>query len=462
MCKKIALLKMQNQNSFLKLSLVICFMMACFNSFGQHQHFIYLQQEPAASFYVKYQGQIYRSSAQGYLILSKIPKGEMVFYMGLGVGSQQELKFILDSVSSDKGFLIKKFGDKGWGLFDLQQTTVVYAIQQPRADVVNGSKIFADTAVNDAFGNMLSDITKDTTVKYVTVKKSEVMPVQAVASTLTGKTTSDTVNTIKPNANNESGDTVTRRNVQNDILLLGREEKAGFIALIFSVPIGQKTDTVVAEIDHSVNEKAIDKSILPKKSKGNRIAIIDANMIDTLQTSTISVGANSDSAVSKVLLVHDTIQEVIIQQDAQQSNKQQVQMDTLHVQSDELIVPAVKDVLPEQRDSLKTKSASLPSSSKDCKQVADDDVFIRLRKKMAGRRTEAQMIEEVIKGCKQTCYTTLQIGQLSGLLMSDEMRYRFFDAALKCVVDPGAYASLGKYIQDPYYKKRFDALIPNP
>jgi hypothetical protein len=42
------------------------------------------------------------------------------------------------------------------------------------------------------------------------------------------------------------------------------------------------------------------------------------------------------------------------------------------------------------------------------------------------------------------------------------MRYRFFDASLKFVSDPSQFSSLGKLIQDPYFKKRFEALVPNP
>jgi hypothetical protein len=48
------------------------------------------------------------------------------------------------------------------------------------------------------------------------------------------------------------------------------------------------------------------------------------------------------------------------------------------------------------------------------------------------------------------------------LFLSDEMKYRFFDAAVRYVSDLQEFPTLGNQIRDPYYRKRFDALMPNP
>ena len=50
---------------------------------------------------------------------------------------------------------------------------------------------------------------------------------------------------------------------------------------------------------------------------------------------------------------------------------------------------------------------------------------------------------------------------MSALFLTDEGRYRFFDAALPFVTDYGNFKSLGETINDEYYKRRFIALLPN-
>lgn len=426
--------------------------------YAQHQHFIYLQHEQSAAFYVKFQGQVYRSSAQGYLILSKIPKGPCFFSLGMDMAGQQEVKFSFDSISGDRGFLIKNFGDKGWGLFDLQQASIQYASQTPKTDNLTGSKIYSDTAVNDAFGNMLSDVTKDTTVKYVALKKAEIKkdtivdikPKEVMVSSASGVVGTDS---------KSQPDLVTEKRSLSMIRLLRKEKKTGHDTFIFLIMNAGKSDTVLVEILHaadSIKKEDIDmrssQLLYEQGKKEVQLVQTDQNRV------------NTDHSGDKLLLPKDSLLSVDSIEISRVVNKESVKVsnDSSLAITTEAIVPVVSDSVLVKPHSFSLSSRGVTSLATPCKRVADEEIFIRLRRKMAGRRTEEQMMEEAIKGFKQTCFTTAQIGQLSGMFMGDEMRYRFFDAAHQYVSDPGQFSSLGKYIQDATYKKRFEELIFKP
>jgi hypothetical protein len=396
---------------------------------AQHQHFIYLQHEQSVPFYVKYQGKIYRSSSQGYLIISKIPKGRMNLYLGLEKSDQSELSFSFEGIDSDRGFLIKNFGDKGWVLYDLQQATLCYPDQLEQKDPVSASKIFSDTAINDAFGNMLAGVTKDTTVKYVAIKKKEIVD-----------------SSFDKSINTPS------------VIFIGKQENLGSDVFTFLVALKSGRDTVGVEIE-----------------KGGNLAIRDSSLVsekkDTIIKATHKkpILSKNDKLISDSILTKKIFFDEILISDLPPERTKGGGRDTMIQVSDsikslvqEVVVPVAVDSVVVLKDSAASASAVKIVLKADCRRVADEDMFIRVRKKMAGKRSEDQMIEEALKGYKQACFTTQQIAQLSGMFITDEMRYRFFDASFKYVSDPGLYSSLGKYIQDPYYKKRFEALLPNP
>ena len=79
---------------------------------------------------------------------------------------------------------------------------------------------------------------------------------------------------------------------------------------------------------------------------------------------------------------------------------------------------------------------------------------------MAQQSKDEEMVTEAQKFFKNMCFTTEQIRNLGALFLSEEGRYRFYDAALKSVLDPQHFSSLENTILTPYYKKRFQALIP--
>ena len=70
----------------------------------------------------------------------------------------------------------------------------------------------------------------------------------------------------------------------------------------------------------------------------------------------------------------------------------------------------------------------------DCKAVASDDDFLKLRKKMAAEDNDDDMITLAKKVFKAKCFTVEQVKNLSVLFLKDAGRYAFFDMTYPFVV----------------------------
>ena len=99
------------------------------------------------------------------------------------------------------------------------------------------------------------------------------------------------------------------------------------------------------------------------------------------------------------------------------------------------------------------------AKSNNCKAVANDDDFFKLRKKMAAGSNDNNMIAEASKAFKTKCFSTLQIRNLSALFLNDEYKYKFLDAAFQRVSDAENFASLETVLKDDYYINRFKAML---
>jgi hypothetical protein len=117
---------------------------------------------------------------------------------------------------------------------------------------------------------------------------------------------------------------------------------------------------------------------------------------------------------------------------------------------------------PVKEDSLSQKLekvAAVKPVSNQCPSVADDNDFLKLRKRMAAETTDDGMITEAKKVLKTKCFTTTQIKNLGMLFLNDEGKYRFFDAAYPYAADPGNYPTLETELKDTYYINRFKAML---
>ncbi|HLO79852.1 MAG TPA: hypothetical protein VK166_02775, partial [Chitinophagaceae bacterium] len=105
---------------------------------SQHYHFIYIQGDNQQTFYLKKSGELISSSATGFVILPKLQAGTHQFTIGFPKNQWPEYEFQIEIKSNDRGFTLKNFEDKGWGLFDLQTLEVIMGkkIDPPKVQAV--------------------------------------------------------------------------------------------------------------------------------------------------------------------------------------------------------------------------------------------------------------------------------------------------------------------------------------
>jgi len=166
--------------------------------FSQRTNFVYLQTEPAQAFQVKMNGVSYTSSQSGYLILSKLVDTSYHIEVSFPSNKWPSQFFHLVVNQMDRGYLLKDFGDKGWGLMDWRSLAVQYSKSPVETKAVPA------TAIEDStdFATLLSLASGDpslrarTEVKIDSVQKPVVI-VPAQSSSLKDTIASEPLLPIK-------------------------------------------------------------------------------------------------------------------------------------------------------------------------------------------------------------------------------------------------------------------------
>ncbi len=397
-----------------------CFVIATGSVKAQLNHYIYLQTDSHQVFYIKYNNRIYSSTTSGYIILAQLKEGPVSFQLGFPKSNLPEQKFECTIATNDKGYLIKNFNDKGWGLFDLQTSDIIYAKGNEAITPVVPENNNTAPSSNDPFANMLSKVTQDSTVKNVTVQKIE-KPVVV-----------DTPKTAPPPVVVSQPVTVKKDSVQ-------------------AAPVPPPTVTPDSQVEWSAPQKSVIRKIKAYESTEGKDLVFEVmnekGMLDTVR-----------------LFIAKEKEIIVPEPEKKESSETLLMKDTMPVQKAEIKAPVTPEVkqepvtITEKPVEIKREPAIVPNSN--CKAEASEDDFIKLRRKMASQSKDQSMVAEAVKVFKNKCFSTLQIRSLSALFISDEWRYRFYDAAMPFVTDFTNFKKLEDTISDDYYKKRFLALLP--
>jgi len=101
-------------------------------AFAQKVYFVYLESESQQPFFAKLRDKTYPSSASGYVILSNLRDSSYTITIGFPSDKWPEQQFTVPTRAKDRGFLLKNFGEKGWGLFDLQTLSIQMSDGPPK------------------------------------------------------------------------------------------------------------------------------------------------------------------------------------------------------------------------------------------------------------------------------------------------------------------------------------------
>src|SRR5688572_24713320 len=140
----------------------LCFIFCLFLTSGvvaQHHHYLYIQSEPPQAFYLKVGSEVTNSNAGGFLNLPKIHDTAINFVICFPGDLYPAYKFSTVSIKKDKGFSLKNFGEKGWGLFDIQSLEVVMGERSGTDDKKMES--FSPPLTHDAFTTILAAVIDD-------------------------------------------------------------------------------------------------------------------------------------------------------------------------------------------------------------------------------------------------------------------------------------------------------------
>ncbi len=419
---------------------------------AQLNHFIYLQTEGKQPFYAKLDKKVMSSSAAGYLIIPKLTDGTYNISIGFAKNEDPEQNYVCTIDNKDAGYLVKNFGDKGWGLFNLQTLEVVMAGSQKQPDI-------AKTEKTDAFSAMLSDVVNDPTIKQaekpVETKPAETKKVMEEKLSVPDVVPAPVQSTeakepVKSSTTNRSIITRKESNTDGEGTIAVYIDKTGDLQDTIRIFIpAEKNVSLTSEpvvVKEAVKEEVPKQQVQPDVSnttvienapaivKDDTIAKMQAVSPETVSTNTTDKKEDDKKFLPIEMPKRDTI-----------------------VAENPVAGFANADSKASEKSAV--SEIKVPMINSDCKNVATDEDFLKLRKKMAGVDDEEEMVSIAGKVFKTRCFTTSQVKNLSVLFLKDAGKYKFFDLAYQYVSDSHNFDTLENQLTDTYYISRFKAML---
>ncbi len=423
---------------YLKYGLFFISLFFSLNLKAQQNHFIYIQTDNNQPFYLKLDKNVHSSTASGYMIIPKLKTGSYALVIGFPKNEWPEQKVSCSINDKDLGYLFKNFGDKGWGLFNLQSLTVLMAEDNEKNTAV------AVSFKSDAFSNMLSIVVNDSTIKQNEPAKEE-----------TKKPFVEVVNVEEP--------PVTVKPAKDKPVEIKKPVED--VVKVAERPISikpEKDKVVKIQKPAMVADQAlISKKLTKKTTDGIEMVYIDA---DDGNQDTVNIFIPVDKEIAETssnsattIKTKDTARKktVSVSVPIEEKKKDSKFLEIEFPNPNSTVKETKADTLVQQ---------SIPKSPviiSDCKSFATNDDFLKLRKKMAAVDIPEDMISIAKKIFKSKCFTAEQVKNLSVLFLKDSVKYDFFDAVYPFVSDPQNFETLESQLADSYYIKRFKVMIKN-
>lgn len=432
---------------------------------AQQNHFIYIQTENKQPFYVKLDKNIYSSSASGYVLIAKLKDG--VYKLGIGFPKSEwaEQSLVCTVDKTDNGFLLKNFGDKGWGLFNLQTSNVVMAgesVKVEKIEMINKT---------DAFSTMLSTVVNDSTIRQTeVVKEVKKEPVTEQPVMVNANDTQSVKEAVEPIVAKTDATEAVKEPIKEKMTLeeakeiLKRSELEKVAASQAKTETSPKTSVEEKENALSI----ISRSLINNNADGTEMVFVD-DINGKKDTIRLFIPADKNAKEEKQQAV-ETVK--AIEKPQEPAKNEEKATETKFI---ELEVPkADKNVVTNKPAENKMSAAKTeavnkamvesdiqkpPMINSDCKTVATQDDFLKLRKKMVAEDNEEDMVSIAKKSFKAKCYTVEQVKNLSVLFLKDAGKYAFFDMAYPFVSDSHNFSALQNQLSESYYISRFEAMI---
>ena len=390
----------------------VCFLIAVTQA--QQHHFIYIQTENKQPFYVKLDKKIFTSTIFGYLIIPKLKDGKLNISIGFPKDEWPVQNIEFEMPNKDQGFLLKNFGTKGWGLFNMQNLNIVMATSYS-----NPLEAYNKNTEGDEFSTLLSTVVKDPSIKSTDQ-----------TSTINIKTKPPVSPTLKINSQSSKNDSNQANLIENQnvyIQKLSQLNTGNSITITYIIKSQLNNDTILINLDNLEDN------------------ITNHTLKDSIPTSTLS---NLKIDSSKNFPLNPTNNQVKLQNnDNQQSNI----IDTTFANKSETVISSNPN-----NQVIETKQAI---NNSNCTNQASEDDFLKLRKRMAAEQNEESMLKLAKKQFKAKCFSTEQVKNLANLFLNDKGKYSFLDTAYPFVSDSYNFPTVQIILIDEYYISRFKAMI---
>ena len=473
-------------------------------AFSQKEYFIYLQSEAEQPFFVRLEDKSFNSSPAGYLILSKLKDTTHTLIVGFPGNKWPEQRFSVAIGARDHGFLLKNFGEKGWGLFNLQTMDVKMAAGNAASKKKNGG----NSATVSLFTEILSKAANDPSLKEepefaVAMQKTE--PVKAVNITQAEPkatveqpklpdTSAKKEMLVAKQVAMETGDQPASKTqdspMQNKNDSLGKSKENNVneksVAVVEEKPkeeIAAKDDVITKEnTDKKENNQSLDSAktvVLNNAGNASQSRPVvsestgDAGKKEEVQTKNETIAVDPGRAAPS----KDYERSEVIRKSERSTTDgfgltfidkiADFRQDTI-----EIFIPNPKSILVENRkapaddkkfldirESDGNKSVQQSAGKAECTSVASENDFFRLRKKMAGEKESESMINEAKKEFKTKCFTVDQIRNLGNLFFNEAGKFQFYEVAYSSSTDKDGFVVLQSELKDPYFVHRFKNLV---
>jgi len=360
-----------------KFFLVAIILLGVFSS-SRAQHYFFIEADNQQAFYIKKSDSIYSSSANGFLIIPRNIEKTFSITVGFPMNKYPELHFKLEDMDRDKGFQLKNFQEKGWGLFDRASLLV---IMQSAAEikVVESNENKPQLEGGD-FANMLSEATNDKTLlaKGKTAlktapknKESKILPKPLKPAT-------------KPEAKTNQ-------------------------------PV-QVTNTAVTQVKPEVKPNQSTTSTITKvKVDSSEKGMLNIKYIDK------SADGSADVVDLKIEVPSSQVAKSYSETDDLFNKQKQIELSNLQNKADSSKLVTQSSVL--QAPSICTFPKA---SEKDIKNI---------QRKLLGYSEGEEQVNFAEKGYKNKCFTTNQTMEISWFLLNEDMRLAFFKRIVNLIVD---------------------------
>lgn len=237
---------------------------------AQRSNFVYIQSEPARLFSLIIKGDTLTSSKTGYLILSKLTDSAYQIAISFKEQTWPTQYFTLGVFQTDQGYLLKDYGDKGWGLLDWRSLRVQYGEKNNSTSLTKPSV----PAEQDEFSNLLAMAAGDPSLRARVENKQA----EAVAK--------------QPLKNGESADTVQKAPMAKEVAVV-KEEIA-------------KSDSISINKDTAVQIKPI------LNTKDTITLLQDSPLITNPRCSAIATQDEMDLLVRSIDSVTNDVKRVLL------------------------------------------------------------------------------------------------------------------------------------------------------